>query len=81
MSEYKFDHLNVLKDYKAPDEKVTLRPDSAYPAWIWDQTPEPTWSDLLLADFESLPPTYQKKVFSIPRKQAIKRNNDLLRKG
>jgi len=81
ISEYEFAHLNVLKEYKDPNDKVALKPDSAYPEWVWDQTPEPTWSDLLLADFASLQPTYQKKIFSIPRKAEIKRKNDLTRKG
>lgn len=81
MSEYGFAHLNVLKEYKEPATKAACQPDSAYPEWMWDQTPEPTWSDLLLADFQSLPPQYQKKVFSMPRKQEIKKKNDLSRKG
>jgi hypothetical protein len=81
MSAYEFSHMNVLKEYKEPSDKVSLKPDAAYPAWIWDQTPEPTWGDLLLADFAALPPTYQKKVFSIPRKQEIKRKNDITKKG
>lgn len=81
MSDYTFSHFNVLKEYKAPAEPVGLHPDVAYPAWIWDQTPEPTWGELLLADFDKLPPTYKKKVFSMPRKQEIKKHNDLTRKG
>lgn len=81
MSEYEFGFLNVLKEYKDPADKTALKPDAAYPPWIWDQTPEPTWGELLLADFAALPPTYQKRVFSMPRKQEIKRKNAITKKG
>jgi len=81
MDEYPFDHMSVYKEYKNPAEKPRCQPDSSYPPWIWDQQPEPTWGELLMADFNSLSPQYQKKIFSITRKQEIKKHNALTKKG
>lgn len=80
-SELDFSSFTVYKEYVAPASKPSLQPDSSYPPWIWDDKVEPTWNELMDADFQSLPNNYKKKIFSIPRKLEIKRQNELRKKS
>lgn len=64
--------MHIFKEGEAP----AVYRDEDYPPWIWDQTAEPTYKQLLEAEFESLPRQYQKKIWKIPRQEAIKQNNE-----